>query len=125
MTPHQVKLWQLLALPAWQCAHPERLPFAPLPAVPAADVLIVLGQGKILPASFSGDIMCALSLTDSQLQVMDEAAWLAEDKPSAPILLGFNITSSVEAFSWHASLPLSATDKKALWSRLCHLYFAH
>ncbi|MGO1246528.1 MAG: hypothetical protein ACTHY5_01185 [Oceanisphaera sp.] len=125
MTPHQAKLWQLLALPAWQCAHPERLPLAPLPSVPAADILVVLGQGRILPASFSSDIMRGLSLSDTQLQVIDEAAWLAAEQPSAPILLGFNLTCSVESFSWHASLPLAASDKKALWSTLCRLYFAH
>lgn len=124
MTPIQSQLWQLLALPVWHCAHPERLPFAPIPSI-AADVLIVLGQGKILPAAFTTDLMHALSLTEAQLQVMDEATWLAANEPSAPILLGLNVTSSMEHFSWHASLPLAAKQKQALWSCLCRLYFAH
>ncbi|MGB5854920.1 MAG: hypothetical protein WBH20_06650 [Oceanisphaera sp.] len=125
MTPNQAQLWQLLALPAWHCAHPERLPFAPAPSVASADVLIVIGQGKILSSVMTRDLMQSLGLSDTQLQVIDEAAWLAADQPSAPILLGLNLTCSAERFSWHTSLPLSATEKKALWSCLCHLYFAH
>lgn len=124
MTPIQSQLWQLLALPVWRCAHPERLPLSPIPPI-AADVLIVLGQGKILPAAFTTDLMRALSLTEAQLQVMDEATWLAANQPSAPILLGLNVTSNTEHFSWHASLPLAAKQKQALWSCLCRLYFAH
>lgn len=135
MTPNQTQLWQLLALPAWHCAHPERLPFAPSPAMTAAEVLIILGQGKILSATFIADIRLALSLTEPQLQVMDEASWLAAKQPSAPILLGLNLTSASNHFHWHDSLPmsdtgkpvidLSAQQKQALWSCLCRLYFAH
>lgn len=125
MTPLQSQLWQLLKLPAWRCAHPERLPHAPAPSVEAAEVLLVTGQGKLLPPCLSQDLMQALTLNETQVQVMDEAAWLAAGMPSAKVLLGLNLTGDSTAFGWHDSLPLTPVKKRELWSRLCHLCFAH
>ena len=125
MTPLQSQLWQLLKLPAWRCAHPERLPHAPAPSVEAAEVLLVTGQGKLLPPCLSQDLMQALSLNETQVQVMDEAAWLAAGMPSAKVLLGLNLTGDSTPFSWHDALPLTPAKKRELWSRLCHLCFAH
>ena len=125
MTPLQSQLWQLLKLPTWRCAHPERLPHAPAPDLEAADVLLVTGQGKLLPPLFSRDLLQALSLHETQLQVMDEGTWLAAGMPSAKLLLGLNLTGDTTDFSWHDCLPLTPAKKRELWSRLCHLFFAH
>ncbi|GAA3712374.1 hypothetical protein GCM10022421_19680 [Oceanisphaera sediminis] len=125
MTPLQSQLWQLLKLPAWRCAHPERLPHAPAPPLEMAEVLLVTGQGKLLPPCLSRDLMQALSLNETQLQVMDEAAWLAAGMPSAKVLLGLNLTGDTTPFGWHDCLPLTPAKKQELWNRLCHLFFAH
>lgn len=124
MTPVQSQLWQLLTLPHWRCAHPERLPFAPTPPLAAAKVRVVLGQGKGLPAWLRTDLLHALSLADEQLQVIDETTWLAAEQPHAELLLGFDLTSEQQAMNWHGHLPLMAEQKRELWNYLCRYYFA-
>lgn len=125
MTPTQSQLWQFMGQPVWRCTHLERLPLAPAPSVARAQVLIILGQGKRLPAQLKADLVTALSVTDADVQVMDESCWLAANKPSVPILLGLNLTDNVAPFDWHGSLPLAAEQKRSLWNTLCRLYFAH
>ncbi|WP_375055938.1 hypothetical protein [Zobellella sp. DQSA1] len=124
MTPLQSQLWQLLALPVWRCAHPERLPHAPEPAAEPAMVLLVVGQGRALPAPLEADLRLALAPDPARFRVMDEAAWRAVGCPSAPVLLGLNLTMAADAFDWHGSLPLTPEQKRELWSRLCSLCFA-
>lgn len=140
MTPTQSQLWQFLGQPSWHCAHPERLPLAPAPVLPAAEVLMVLGQGVTLTDIFSADLLTALSLTACQLQTLSQAEWLAADKPKARVLLGLNVTAELDAFHWQASVAhsvstatsptttspvLSAAQKRALWSCLCRYYLDH
>ncbi len=125
MTPLQSQLWQLLKLPTWRCTHPERLPHAPTPPPEMAEVLLVTGQGQRLPPLLRTDLMQALSLHETQLQVMDEGAWLAAGQPAAKTMLGLSLTGDITAFSWHGRLPLTPSQKRELWSRLCHLCFAH
>ncbi|MBL1375902.1 hypothetical protein [Zobellella iuensis] len=124
MTPLQSQLWQLLELPVWRCAHPERLPQAPAPAAEPAMVLLVVGQGRALPAPLEADLRLALALDPARFRVMDEAAWRAAGSPVAPALLGLNLTVAADAFDWHGRLPLTSTHKRELWSRLCSLCFA-
>ncbi|MGO4998109.1 DNA polymerase III subunit psi [Oceanisphaera sp. W20_SRM_FM3] len=125
MTPTQSQLWQFLGLPHWQCAHPERLPLAPVPVAPPIEVLLVLGNGATPSARFIADLLTALSLTSSQLYTLSQADWLSTDKPSARVLLGLNVDGELDAFHWQASFPLSAPQKRALWSCLCRCYLEH
>ncbi|MBU3824912.1 MAG: DNA polymerase III subunit psi [Candidatus Oceanisphaera merdipullorum] len=125
MTPTQSQLWQFLGLPQWQCAHPERLPLAPVPAAPRPEVLLVLGKGAAPSGCFISDLLTALSLTSSQLHTLSQADWLNKNKPNAPVMLGLNVDGELDAFHWHASLPLSAPQKRALWSCLCRCYLEH
>ncbi len=124
MTPVQSKLWQLLAQPHWRCVHPERLPLAPRPPLAVAQVRVVLGQGKNLPTWLQTDLLHALSLSETQFQVIDETEWLAQQQPNAPVLLGFDLTSEQQAVGWQGHLPLTAQQKRELWSYLCRCYFA-
>ena len=130
MTPTQSQLWQFLGLPHWHCAHPERLPLAPMPAVSLAEVapaevLLVLGTGAAPSARFIADLLTALALTAPQLHTVSQADWLSSNKPGARVLLGLNVDSELDAFHWHASFPLSAPQKRALWSCLCRCYLEH
>ena len=124
MTPVQSKLWQLLAQPHWRCVHPERLPLAPRPPLAVAQVRVVLGQGKNLPTWLQTDLLHALSLSETQFQVIDETEWLAQQQPNAPVLLGFDLTSEQQAVGWQGHLPFTAQQKRELWSYLCRCYFA-
>lgn len=124
MTPVQSKLWQLLAQPRWRCVHPERLPLAPRPPLAVAQVRVVLGQGKNLPTWLQTDLLHALSLSETQFQIIDETEWLAQQQPNAPVLLGFDLTSEQQAVGWQGHLPLTAQQKRELWSYLCRCYFA-
>ncbi|MGR7922440.1 hypothetical protein ACU6RQ_15285 [Zobellella denitrificans] len=121
MTPVQSQLWLLLKQPVWRCSHPERLPLAPAPDAEQAKVLLVLGQGKTLPARLESDLRLALGPDEARFLVMDETAWRAAGSPVAPVLLGLNLTAAVQGFAWHGSLPLTPAHKRQLWSRLCHL----
>ncbi|OIN07373.1 DNA polymerase III subunit psi [Oceanisphaera psychrotolerans] len=121
----QSQLWQLLKLPVWHCTHPERLPHGPAPAVDTARVLLVLGSGQRLSPLLRTDLLQALSLNETQLQLMEESAWLAAGMPSAPVLLGLSLTGDTSAFSWHGALPLTPSQKRDLWGRLCSLCFDH
>lgn len=133
------QLWRFLGQPHWHCAHPERLPLAP---VAAAEVLIVtdvitdvvtdLVTDAILDASLdtllghlASDLRIALSLDESQLRVISHLDWLNAGQPSARILLGVNVSCDTQAFHWHASFPLSIEQKRALWSTLCRCYLDH
>ncbi|PSJ44093.1 hypothetical protein C7H85_15210 [Zobellella endophytica] len=124
MTPLQSQLWHLLELPAWRCAHPERLPHAPRPEAGPAALCIVVGQGRTLPETLLADIARALPFAEERIRVMDEAAWLAAEQPVAGALLGFHLTTAPGAFLWHGGLPLTARHKRELWSRLCQLFTA-
>ncbi|WP_050899394.1 hypothetical protein [Oceanimonas sp. GK1] len=118
MKPLSSQLWQFLGLPVWHCAHAERLPHAPV--VPAtAEVRLIVGQGHRLPAVLLADLV--LALNGVQPEVEDETAWLAAGRPGAPIMLGFNLTSVAEDLAWQGTLPLSSSQKRELWSRLCSL----
>lgn len=123
MKPLQTRLWQFMALPVWQCAHTERLPYAPEPTPVAADLRIVVGQGHQLPATLLNDLMIALE--DVQPDIQEETAWLAAGCPDARIMLGFNLTAPASKISWQGSLPLSVTQKRELWSCLCSLNTEH
>lgn len=127
MTPTQSQLWQFLGQSSWHCAHPERLPLAPIPKPPAAEVLLVVGEGVTISDIFSADLLIALSLTAAQLPILSQAQWLAADKPGARMLLGFNVTCELDAFHWHsaASPILTASQKRALWNCLCRYYLDH
>ncbi|WP_319783374.1 DNA polymerase III subunit psi [Oceanisphaera sp. IT1-181] len=131
MTPTQSQLWQFLGLAHWHCAHPERLPLAPMPKVAPAEVLIIFGSAANLSSRFIADLLVALSLDKSQLQSMSQADWLAANKPTARVLLGLNVTGELDAFHWQANLPLAvspvltSSQKRALWSCLCRCYLEH
>lgn len=127
MTPTQSQLWQFLGLDNWHCAHPERLPLAPMPKAAPAEVLIILGPAANPSSHFITDLLVALSLEPSQLQSLSQADWLAADKPTARVLLGLNVTCELDAFHWHsaASPALTASQKRALWSCLCRCYLEH
>lgn len=126
MTPTQSQLWQFLGLAQWQCVHPERLPYAPVPLIPCADILLVFGESTELPEVFVKDILAALSLSAKQVSTVSQAHWLAAGKPSATLLLGINVTDDLQPFHWHSShWPLSSEQKRSLWSCLWHCYLEH
>lgn len=138
MTPTQAQLWQFLGQPSWHCAHPERLPLAP---VAAAEVVIVVGAAvdtvvktaagaaldnkSLFPAHFVSDLCLALSLAQSQLRIISQVAWLKAGQPSARVLLGVNVSGDTQAFHWQGNFPLSLEQKRALWSCLCRCYLDH
>ncbi|MDV2859004.1 hypothetical protein [Oceanimonas sp. CAM02] len=119
----QTRLWQFMALPVWQCAHAERLPYAPEPVPVVADVRLVIGQGHQLPATLLNDLLIALEGVQPDIQ--EETAWLAAGCPDARIVLGFNLTEPAGQLNWQGSLPLSALQKRELWSCLCSLNTGH
>ncbi|MDP5293534.1 hypothetical protein Q9290_14710 [Oceanimonas sp. CHS3-5] len=119
MKPLQSQLWQFLGLPVWHCAHGERLPYGPAPVAAPAEVRLITGQGSRLPDTLLADL--AIALNGIQPEIQDETAWLAAGRPGARILLGFNLTTPAEDLAWHGTLPLSASQKRELWSRLCSL----
>ncbi|MCT7655019.1 hypothetical protein MBH78_10550 [Oceanimonas sp. NS1] len=119
MKPLQSRLWRFMGLPVWQCTHGERLPYAPEPPPPVADVLLITGQGQRLPERLFDDL--TLALNGVRPLVQDETAWLAAGRPGARVMLGFNLTTPADDLAWQASLPLTASQKRELWSRLCSL----
>ncbi|WMC10003.1 hypothetical protein PU634_12970 [Oceanimonas pelagia] len=119
MKPLSSQLWQFLGLPVWHCVHGERLPHAPAPATALPEVRLITGQGHRLPDMLLADL--TLALNGIRPQVEDETAWLAAGRPGARIVLGFNLTSPAENAAWQGTLPLSAAQKRELWSRLCSL----
>ncbi|OYD22855.1 hypothetical protein [Oceanimonas baumannii] len=123
MKPLQSRLWQFLDLPVWKCTHAERLPYAPVPDPILAGARLIIGRGCQLPNSLLRDLVIALAGVQPEIQ--DENAWLAAGRPGARIILGFNLTSSADGFSWQGTLPLSSSQKRELWHRLCDLNSEH
>lgn len=121
MTPLQTQLLTSLELPVWQCAHPERLPYAPMPAAAPAQLLLLVGEGARLSDQLSADIARALALDSGQWQQLSEADWRQLGAPQAPAVLGFNLSADTTEVSWSGSLPLTVKQKRQLWSCLCSL----